>query len=235
MAVTHGPQTESLIRGSAGRIFLTFTVVTLAGSVGRLVLSPLLPTILSDLNITRSAAGAGLTLMWACTALAQFPGGRFSDRLSRKTVLATGLWANVVGFGTLVLTESYAGFLWGLGLVGLGTDLFIPAKYLVLTGLFVNRRGRAFGVNSAAAETGGVLAAVVAVVPSRPMRGDSRSCLWLSFSRSASWVSIAGHLNSISSHGRRSIFERHSPDCSATATCSSYSWCSRCFRSSGRA
>lgn len=145
-------------------MFATFTMVTLFGSLGRLVLSPLLPTIIADLEITRAAAGVGLTVMWAFTALAQFPGGRLSDGLSRKTMLVTGLTANVLGFTMLAFSEGYLQFVVALAVVGVGTGLFIPAKYLVLTELFVERRGRAFGVNSAAAEMGGVLAAGAAIL-----------------------------------------------------------------------
>lgn len=139
-------------------------MVTLFGSLGRLVLSPLLPTIIADLAISRAAAGVGLTVLWASTALAQFPGGRLSDGLSRKTMLLAGLGANVVGFTMLALSSGYAQLVVSLAVVGVGTGLFIPAKYLVLTELFVERRGRAFGVNSAAAEIGGVLASVAAVL-----------------------------------------------------------------------
>lgn len=155
---------ESLVRGYSGRMFGTFLLITLAGSVGRLVLSPLLPTIIADLDITRSAAGVGLTVLWASTAIAQFPGGRLCDGLTRKTVLVVGLVANVVGFTMLAGSNGYPDLVLALAVIGLGTGLFIPAKYLVLTELFVERRGRAFGVNSAAAEIGGVLAAGVAVV-----------------------------------------------------------------------
>lgn len=144
-------------------MFATFTMVTLFGSLGRLVLSPLLPTIIADLEISRAAAGVGLTVLWAFTALAQFPGGRLSDGLSRKTMLLAGLGANVVGFSMLALSSGYNQLVISLAVVGVGTGLFIPAKYLVLTELFVERRGRAFGVNSAAAEIGGVLASVAAV------------------------------------------------------------------------
>jgi MFS family permease len=145
-------------------MFATFTMVTLFGSLGRLVLSPLLPTIIADLEISRAAAGVGLTVLWAFTALAQFPGGRLSDALSRKTMLLVGLGANVVGFTMLALSDGYTQLVVSLAVVGIGTGLFIPAKYLVLTELFVERRGRAFGVNSAAAEIGGVLASVAAVI-----------------------------------------------------------------------
>jgi len=154
---------ESLLSGRTGRLFLTFTLITLAGSIGRLALSPLLPTIIVDLGISRSAAGAGLTVMWAFTAVTQFPGGRLSDELSRRTVLVAGLTANLLGFVLLATVGGYLGFIIATAVIGAGTGLFIPAKYLTLTDLFVERRGRVFGINSAAAEVGGVTAAGVAV------------------------------------------------------------------------
>jgi MFS family permease len=154
---------ESLLSGRTGRLFLTFTLITLAGSIGRLALSPLLPTIIADLGISRSAAGAGLTVMWAFTAVTQFPGGRLSDELSRRTVLVAGLTANLLGFVLLATVGGYLGFIIATAVIGAGTGLFIPAKYLTLTDLFVERRGRVFGINSAAAEVGGVMAAGVAV------------------------------------------------------------------------
>jgi MFS family permease len=154
---------ESLLYGYSGRLFATFMVITLTGSVGRLALSPLLPTIIEDLGISRSAAGTGLTAMWAFTAVTQFPGGRLSDELSRKTILVAGLTANVIGFSLLATVGSYVGFVLATAVVGSGTGLFLPAKYLTLTDLFVERRGRAFGINSAAAELGGIVAAGAAV------------------------------------------------------------------------
>ena len=145
-------------------MFLTFAMITLFGSLGRLVLSPLLPTIIADLDITRAAAGVSLTVMWAFTAAAQFPGGRLSDQLSRKTMVVAGLSGNALGFTMLALSGGYVGFVAALAMVGLGTGLFIPAKYLVLAELFHERRGQAFGINSTAADMGGVLSAIAALV-----------------------------------------------------------------------
>ncbi|MDR9431962.1 MAG: MFS transporter, partial [Natronomonas sp.] len=117
MAIQTVQSRESLIHGYSGRMFVTFTMITLFGSLGRLVLSPLLPTIIADLDITRAAAGVGLTVMWAFTAAAQFPGGRLSDRLSRKTMLVVGLSGNVLGFTLLALSDGYVGFVVALAVV----------------------------------------------------------------------------------------------------------------------
>jgi len=154
---------ESLIHGHSGRMFVMFTTITLFGSLGLLVLLPLLPMIITDLDITRAAAGVGVTVMWAFTAAAQFPGGRLSDQLSRKTMLVASLGGNVLGFTMLALSDGNVSFVAALAIAWLGIWLSIPGKYFALTELFHERRGQAFGINSAAAEMGGVLSAVAAL------------------------------------------------------------------------
>lgn len=59
---------------------LTFGTVSFLG--GQLVLAPLLPTIVAALDITSAQVSGALTVMWACAALAMYPGGLLSDRFS---------------------------------------------------------------------------------------------------------------------------------------------------------
>jgi predicted MFS family arabinose efflux permease len=66
--------------------------------MGWQVLSPLLPRIIDDLHITSTQAGFAITLMWGLYALSQYPSGRLSDHLSRKTLLASGLVLLSIGF-----------------------------------------------------------------------------------------------------------------------------------------
>jgi len=54
-------------------------IVSLAGV---LVVAPLLPEIIDYFGITSAEAGISISFMWACNALAQYPGGRYADRLS---------------------------------------------------------------------------------------------------------------------------------------------------------
>ncbi|WP_205411009.1 MULTISPECIES: MFS transporter [Halorussus] len=135
--------------------------------LGRQVLPPLLPTITQRLAITPSEAGLALTLMWGAYALVHYPGGRYSDELTRKTVLMAGLGVMVVGFAVLLTVFSYAPFLVGVTLVGIGAGLYFVPMRALLADLFVEQRGRALGINLAAGMAGSVLAAGLAIVALR--------------------------------------------------------------------
>jgi predicted MFS family arabinose efflux permease len=155
---------ESVVRGYPGRLLLTISLGWAFLQAGRLVISPLLPQITADLEISSALAGIAITVMWATYAVLQYPSGRLSDRLSRKTLLVTGLLLLCLGFGVLANAELYVVFLLGAAVVGVGAGLYpTPARSLV-SDLFVRRRGQAFGLHTASGDVGGVLAAVLATV-----------------------------------------------------------------------
>lgn len=130
---------------------------------GRLVLSPLLPTVIEDFAISPFQAGLALTTLWGLYALFQYPSGRLSDHLSRKTLLVSGLALLLVGFASLASAPTYPLFLLGAAVVGTGAGLYpTPARALV-SDLYVERRGEAFGLHTASGDAGGALAAGLAV------------------------------------------------------------------------
>lgn len=131
--------------------------------LGRQVLPPLLPTITDQLAISPSKAGLALTLMWGTYALVHYPGGRYSDQLSRKTVMVGGLTVMIAGFTILLTVITYPVFVVGAALVGVGAGLYFVPMRALLADLFVSRRGRALGLNLAAGMVGTVLAAGVAL------------------------------------------------------------------------
>jgi predicted MFS family arabinose efflux permease len=155
---------ESLVRGYSGRIFVVVTLGGIAVKVGKHALSPLLPEIISTLSITPFQAGTALTIMSLVFAVAQYPSGRLSDHLSRKTVLVTSLGVVFVGLVVLHQTVNYLMFVMGTAIVGLGRGLYPTAARALLSELFVERRGRAFGVNMASSDVSGGVAAGLAVV-----------------------------------------------------------------------
>ena len=155
---------ERLFGGYSGRLLLTVSLGWTAIQAGRLVLSPMLPAVMDGLRISDFEAGVALTLLWGLYALGQYPSGRLSDRLTRKTLLVSGLGLLVVGFTTLATAAGYPEFLVGAALVGSGAGLYpTPARALV-SDLFVARRGQAFGLHTASGDTGGAIAAGLAVV-----------------------------------------------------------------------
>lgn len=155
--------TDPTSTGDPGRILLVIAVASMAVFSGQFVLSPLLPTIIETLSITPSQAGIALSVMWGLVALSRFPGGRLADHLSRKTVLVAAFGVLIVGFALLGAVRTYLGLLIGAAAVGLGSGLYMPAAIALLSETFVERRGRAFGVNEIAINLGGVAAGVIAV------------------------------------------------------------------------
>jgi MFS family permease len=151
--------TEQLTGGYGGRLFLAVSLGWLLLQGGRLVLSPLLPAVRADLGLSNAQAGFAFTMLWGLYALLQYPSGRLSDRLSRKTLLVAGLGLSTVGFAALGLARSYAWFILGAAVVGLGVGLYPTSARALLSDLFVERRGQAFGLHTAAGDLGGLLAA----------------------------------------------------------------------------
>jgi predicted MFS family arabinose efflux permease len=159
-----GAGEERLASGYAGRLFVATSVGWLAIQGGRLVLSPTLPAVTADLGITDAQAGAAFSLLWGLYALLQYPSGRLSDALSRKTLLVAGLGLVAVGFGALAAAPSYLLFLGGAAVVGVGAGLYPTAARALVSDLYAAKRGRAFGIHTASGDLGGVAAAGLAAV-----------------------------------------------------------------------
>jgi len=130
---------------------------------GLLVIAPMLPEIIDDFGITAAEAGGSISFMWACNALAQYPGGRYSERLSSNVVLLVSQGVMVAGFLLIVLSSVFPMFVVGLGLIGFGYGLFEPAGIVLLQDLFDEKRGQALGIRDAAVNLGSALSAVLAV------------------------------------------------------------------------
>lgn len=154
---------ESVLRGYTGRMLLVLTVGAVSVQVGKHVLSPLLPAIIADLAITPVEAGLALSVNNFATALGQYPSGRLSDRLSRKTVLLASLLVTFVGVAVLANAVTYGLFVLGAVTIGAGWGLYPTAARALLSELFVRRRGQAFGLHMVSSDISGVAAAGLAV------------------------------------------------------------------------
>ncbi|MFC3477855.1 MFS transporter [Halobacterium litoreum] len=162
--MTDSATEERLVTGYAGRLLVAVSVGWLAIQAGRLVLSPSLPAVKADLGISDAQAGFAFTLLWGLYALLQYPSGRLSDALSRKTLLASGLALVVVGFGALASAPNYALFLLGAAVVGAGAGLYPTAARALVSDLYTEKRGRAFGLHTASGDVGGVASAGLAAL-----------------------------------------------------------------------
>jgi len=159
---TSAARPERLVRGYTGRLLLAVSLGWAAIQAGRLVLSPLLTDIQADLAIGPTRAGFALTVVWGLYATLQYPSGRLSDVLSRKTLLVAGLALVTLGFVALGSAPTYPVFLLGAAVVGLGAGLYPTAARALVSDLFVERRGQAFGLHTGSGDLGGVAAAGLA-------------------------------------------------------------------------
>lgn len=150
--------------GRPERLLGLIALGTIATSVGRLVLAPLLPAIIDDLGISPAQAGLALSVMGATAAVCRYPGGRIADQLSRKTVLVVAFGLLAGGFAVLSAATGYPLLLLGTAAVGVGAGLYVPTAFALLADIYVSRRGESFGINNAAFNLGGVLAAGLATV-----------------------------------------------------------------------
>lgn len=156
-------ESEHLLRGKEGNISAVLAFGWFAFLLGRETLPPLLPTIISDLSITEGEAGLALSVMWAAYALCHYPGGRLSDRLTRKTVLVPSILLTIGGFALLSAIGSFAGMITGVCLLGAGGGAYYTANRGLLADTFVDRRAGAFGVQIAAGSVGSALASGLAI------------------------------------------------------------------------
>jgi MFS family permease len=155
---------ERILQGYGGRMLVGLSVAWAVLQGGRLLLSPLLPTIIDSLHITAATAGFALTALSLVYAATQYPSGRLSDSWSRATLIVPGLGLLVLAFLALWVATSYAGFVVALLLLGIGKGLFVIPSRALLADLFVERRGQALGIYTAGTDIGGLVASGLAVV-----------------------------------------------------------------------
>ena len=155
---------ERLLSGHTGRLFLLLTLILVCLQLTQRILPPLLPAIIDHLSISAFLAGTALTSFRIARASMEYPSGRLADQLSRTTVLLTSISLVIVGVVFLSLAVTYPSFLLGIVLFGIGFGLFSPASRALLSDVFVENRGRAFGLHLMGGDISGVLAAGIAVL-----------------------------------------------------------------------
>lgn len=153
---------EYLLKGHTGRMLVLLSGGLMCARLGRRALPPLLPTVITDLSISPFRAGIALSAGAVFFALLQFPSGRLSDKLNRKSVLLASMSILVVGTLFLSASTTYVLLLVGVAILGIGEGLYGAADRGLLSDLFVERRGVAFGIHTTFSDVSGILAAGVA-------------------------------------------------------------------------
>ena len=155
---------ERLFTGHSGRLFLLLTFIWLCVSLSTRLLPPLLPAIIDELVITSFLAGIALTGERIIRAIVEYPSGRAADRLSRTVVLVGCIGCVIVGLTILSVAFSYVIFLLGVLVLGFGRGMYSPASRALLSDIFREKRGRAFGINMMGSKFSGIFAAGIAIL-----------------------------------------------------------------------
>lgn len=121
----------------------------------QVALLPLYFRIQSDLKL-KSIEEATLlvTIMGLAYFVPSYPLGALADRFSRKKLLAAGLFINGLGFVVLSFAPNYFIALIGVAASGFGGSFYHPAATALVSRLFPQGRGRAFGLVGIGASVG---------------------------------------------------------------------------------
>ena len=129
-----------------------------------IVLPPLFPLLVGELQVSYLALGALLTVANLTTSCFQVPVGFLVDRFGPRPILVAGL---MTMSGAVVLTglaPSYALLLAAMLLLGAGNSVFHPADYAVMAAKIAPRRlGRAFSLHTFAGHLGWSVAPAIIV------------------------------------------------------------------------
>ncbi|MFB6111791.1 MAG: MFS transporter [Halobacteriaceae archaeon] len=147
---------------------LGVSVVAFAATMlARLVLSPVVPRIIAEFNVTKSAVGIALSGMWAAYAVLQFPSGVLGERFGERQVVVAALGLTALGSFLVGLAPSFPMFALVTLALGVGAGLYFSPATSLLTRLF-EETGGALSIHSAGASIGGLVApAVAAAVAAR--------------------------------------------------------------------
>lgn len=122
----------------------------------RLLLSPVIPLLVTDFSATKSTIGLALTAMWAAYALFQFPSGALADKYGERRILAGGLMAAALGSVLVSLAPSLLTFGLFVVILGAGAGLYFSPSTALLTRIFEDRGGP-IGILTASGAVAGVV------------------------------------------------------------------------------
>lgn len=152
---------------AARREFQVMGVISAAhflSHIYMLALVPLYPLLRRDLGIDYTEVGIAATVLAVFTGGLQAPMGFLVDRIGGRTVLIAGLFVNAAAIGLIGFVTSFWQLLGLLALAGIGSSVFHPADYSILSASINEKRiGRAFAAHTMGGQLGAVIVAPLMV------------------------------------------------------------------------
>ena len=143
------------------RLLTILTVSYGAGAFGMLGISPLSPSRVEGLGLTRFQVAFLVPSIYVSGLLFSLPGGRLADRLGVRPSFLGGLAVAAIGLLAAALAPGFLAFLFCLFVAGSGWSVVNPALGKAIMDVFpVSERGIAMGVKQMGLTLGGLVAAV---------------------------------------------------------------------------
>ncbi len=134
--------------------FLNFTI--------RIIISPLLPTILADMNLTHDQAGSFFLISASGYFISLLCSGFVSSRLKHKKTIVFSAVATGVAFIITGLSQNLMSMRIGMFVVGMTSALYLPSGIAILTSSISSRNwGKAIGIHELAPNLSFLLAPVI--------------------------------------------------------------------------
>ncbi|WP_254861953.1 MFS transporter [Halovivax gelatinilyticus] len=137
------------------------TLAFFATMVARLAISPVVPQITAEFEVTNTVVGFALTGLWMTYFLSQFPSGVLADRFGERSIILVSLGGTALASLALALSPVFGVFV----LATLALGAMAGLHYSVGTTLLTRTHddvGVAIGVHNAGGPVAGLSAPVVA-------------------------------------------------------------------------
>lgn len=152
---------ESPARPGRWRLLTILTASYGAGAFGMLGISPLSPSLVDGLGLSRFQVAFLVPSIYLSGLLFSLPGGRLADRLGVRPAFLGGLAMAAIGLVAAALAPGFVSFLVCLFAAGSGWSVVNPALGKAIMDIFpVSERGIAMGVKQMGLTLGGLVAAL---------------------------------------------------------------------------
>jgi MFS transporter, YNFM family, putative membrane transport protein len=137
------------------------TLAFFSTMVARLSVSPVVPAITADFEISNTVIGFALTGMWMAYALAQFPSGILGDRFGERSIILLSVGGTTLMSVLLALAPRFGVFVISVVALGAVAGLHYSVATTLLGRTFDNL-GFAIGVHTSGSSAAGLIAPVAA-------------------------------------------------------------------------
>ncbi|HEX7788741.1 MAG TPA: MFS transporter, partial [Methylomirabilota bacterium] len=154
-------QPASVAPATRWRLLAILTASYGAGAFGMLGISPLSPSLVDGLGLTRFQVAFLVPSIYLAGLLFSLPGGRLADRLGVRPAFLGGLAVAAIGLLAAALAPGFLAFLACLFAAGSGWSVVNPALGKAIMDVFPTReRGIAMGIKQMGLTLGGLVAAL---------------------------------------------------------------------------